>query len=134
MSFLSRLPDTEPPSGIKDLHDKGVLHRDISTTNIMITVDGRGRLIDLDLARDLKEVGARHSVRTVSRLIWKDFWVSGELISSCDRAHGNSCQRDYSPRLERSTNCATISNRSGLSSSSKASTSSSTTNPAVSRW
>jgi len=32
----------------------------------MITVDGRGRLIDLDLARDRDDVGARRSVRTVS--------------------------------------------------------------------
>lgn len=32
----------------------------------MITVDGSGRLIDLDLARDRNDVGARMSVRTVS--------------------------------------------------------------------
>ena len=32
----------------------------------MITVDAGGRLIDLDLARDRNDVGARMSVRTVS--------------------------------------------------------------------
>ena len=32
----------------------------------MITVDGGGRFIDLDLARDRDDVGARMSVRTVS--------------------------------------------------------------------
>ena len=32
----------------------------------MITVDGSGRLIDLDLARDRNDVGARMSVRMVS--------------------------------------------------------------------
>jgi len=35
----------------------------------MITVDGRGRLIDLDLARDRDDISARRSVRTVSRYI-----------------------------------------------------------------
>jgi len=35
----------------------------------MITVDGRGRLIDLDLARDRDDVDARRSVRAVSRCV-----------------------------------------------------------------
>jgi len=38
---------------MQDLYDsRGIIHQDISTANVMITVDGRGRLIDLDLAQD----------------------------------------------------------------------------------
>ena len=32
----------------------------------MITIDGQGRLIDFDLARDVNYSGARRAVRTVS--------------------------------------------------------------------
>ena len=39
----------------------------------MITVDGGGRLIDLDLARDRDNVGARLSVRTVGYSVWRGF-------------------------------------------------------------
>ncbi|KAF9649978.1 hypothetical protein BDM02DRAFT_3112748 [Thelephora ganbajun] len=46
-------------TAIQDLCDRGILHRDVSIANIMIAVDGGGRLIDLDLARDRHEVGAR---------------------------------------------------------------------------
>jgi serine/threonine protein kinase len=56
----------QPPSAIEYLYDRGILHRDISIGNIMIAVDGSGRLIDLDLARDRDEVGERSSERTVS--------------------------------------------------------------------
>ena len=51
---------------MKDLYDRGVIHRDISTGNIMIGMGGEGRLIDFDLARDRDEIGTLMSVRTVS--------------------------------------------------------------------
>ena len=57
---------TQSPSAIEDLYDRRILHGDISTANIMIAVNGSGRLIDLDLAWDRDEVGARLSVRAVS--------------------------------------------------------------------
>ena len=63
--FVRVTRTTQPTSAIQDLYDRGIIHRDISIANIMITIDGGGRLIDLDLARDRNEVGARRSVRTV---------------------------------------------------------------------
>jgi hypothetical protein len=65
LSFAQLLV-TQFPTAVQDLYDRGIIHRDISIANIMITVDGGGRLIDLDLARDRNDAGARRSVRTVS--------------------------------------------------------------------
>ena len=45
----------------------GILHRDISVGNILITPDGRGLLIDWELCKRVKDLanGARLSERTV---------------------------------------------------------------------
>ena len=72
----------------------GILHRDISSANIMITVDGRGRLIDLDLAREVYYSGAHQTARAVSSRV-RNVWGEPRLISGHRRAHGNSCRPDY---------------------------------------
>ena len=104
---------------IEDLYERGILHRDISAANIMITIDGSGRLIDLDMARSVNGVGARLTVRTVSCRPKLIPGLRPADLLRC-RAHGSSCRHVYSRRLERSTNYATTSNRSGSSPCTKA--------------
>ena len=46
--------------------DAKILHRDISAGNIILTSEGRGLLIDWELAKDVNEGGSRRPDRTVS--------------------------------------------------------------------
>jgi hypothetical protein len=65
----------------------GILHRDISPGNIMITKEGRGFLIDWDLAKSIHGEGAHLPGRTVSaaKLCFSSFpltqhWAIGHLV------------------------------------------------------
>ena len=68
---------TESPLAIQGLDERGILHRDVSTGNIMISADGRGRLIDLDLALDRNEVDTQRLSRIVSRAVEWNFRTLG---------------------------------------------------------
>lgn len=60
-------------SGIMALHDKKYIHRDIDPSNIMITHDGKVKLIDLGIAKPISDKGT-------SSTIDKHLTIAGQFI------------------------------------------------------
>ena len=65
-----------------------ILHRDVSAGNIILTDEGRGLLIDWEMAKKVNEVGSRRPDRTVSYLaqyspLVFSFWIGNMAIHVC---------------------------------------------------
>src|SRR5439155_8330362 len=48
-------------SGLQAIHAMGIIHRDLSTNNIMLTDSGVGKIVDLGLAKDLTKLTTAES-------------------------------------------------------------------------
>jgi len=60
-------------TGIKYLHDKGFAHRDLKSTNVMMSVTGEIKLIDFGLCADFSE-GPR------VKMLGSPYWIPPEMI------------------------------------------------------
>jgi len=68
-------------SGLMALHDAGYIHRDIDPSNIMITSDGKIKLIDFGIAKKLSGNNTKESSYTVDgQFIGKPKYAAPELV------------------------------------------------------
>lgn len=76
-------------SGVMALHDAGYIHRDIDPSNIMITSDGKVKLIDFGICKKLDTLGTddRH-LTTAGQFMGKAAYAAPELVMG-DVAHQN---------------------------------------------
>ena len=68
-------------SGIMALHDAGYIHRDIDPSNMMITSDGKIKLIDFGIAKKVNELGSNDKQLTsAGQFVGKTHYAAPELL------------------------------------------------------
>ena len=68
-------------SGIMALHDAGYIHRDIDPSNIMVTSEGKIKLIDFGIAKKFNELGTvDKQLTSTGQFVGKTHYAAPELL------------------------------------------------------
>ena len=83
-------------SGIMALHDNGYIHRDIDPSNVMITEEGKVKLIDLGICKKIDSMNtASEHLTSVGQFVGKAAYAAPELVRG-DLSHQNTTTDIYS--------------------------------------
>ena len=77
-------------SGLLAMHDNGYIHRDIDPSNIMITNEGKVKLIDLGIAKRLNNINSDNGHTMLGQFIGKAAFASPEQVRGDIHAQGQT--------------------------------------------
>ena len=67
--------------GVGSLHAQGIIHRDLKPSNIMIAADGKVKILDFGLA---KEIGDLEKTSSIGEIVGSPFYLSPEQIQGLE--------------------------------------------------